>query len=155
MESCMAYVVATQHRSRCAVSSHGRSPNFLQITSRRIAEQWCDDVETAMTSLVIRSKSGREYVAVKISFVSSPRRSLERTVITLHEKLSNTPTWHANCQGVRPAQIARGRPKRLCWRKKCSTPITQQAERSWLRTRRKRNDVPVNFSWKLTKDKTC
>jgi hypothetical protein len=31
-------------------------------------------------------------------------------------------------------------------RKVHSAPITQQAEQSWLRTRRERNDVPVNFS---------
>jgi hypothetical protein len=34
----------------------------------------------------------------------------------------------------------------LLTRKVHSTPITQQAEQSWLHTRREQNDVPVNFS---------
>jgi hypothetical protein len=36
--------------------------------------------------------------------------------------------------------------KGVLTRKVHSTPITQQAEQSWLHTRRERNDVPVNFS---------
>jgi hypothetical protein len=34
----------------------------------------------------------------------SPKRSPERTAITLHEELVITPTWRANCQMVRSGQ---------------------------------------------------
>jgi hypothetical protein len=50
--------------------------------------------------LTIRSESGSEQVAAEISFVSSPKRSPERTAIALHEELAITPTWRANCQMV-------------------------------------------------------
>jgi hypothetical protein len=53
---------------------------------------------------VIRSEGGSEQVAAEISFVSSPRRSPERTAITLHEELAIAPTWRANCQMVRSRQ---------------------------------------------------
>jgi hypothetical protein len=36
--------------------------------------------------------------------MSSPKRSPERTAITLHEELAITPTWRANCQMVRSGQ---------------------------------------------------
>jgi hypothetical protein len=52
---------------------------------------------------VIRSEGGSEQVAAEISFVSSPRRSPERTAITLHEELAIAPTC-ANCQMVRSTQ---------------------------------------------------
>jgi hypothetical protein len=47
--------------------------------------------------LAIRSEGGSERIAVEISFMLSPKMSLERTAITLHEELAITPTWHANC----------------------------------------------------------
>jgi hypothetical protein len=51
--------------------------------------------------LMIRSEGGNEQVTVEISFMSSPKRSPERTAITLHEELAITPTRCANCQMVR------------------------------------------------------
>jgi hypothetical protein len=51
--------------------------------------------------LMIRSEGGNEQVTVEISFMSSPKRSPERTAITLHEELAITPTRRANCQMVR------------------------------------------------------
>jgi hypothetical protein len=54
--------------------------------------------------LAIRSEGGNEQVAVEISFMLSPKRSPERTAITLHEELVITPTWRANCQMVRSRQ---------------------------------------------------
>jgi hypothetical protein len=38
--------------------------------------------------LAIRSEGGSEHVAAEISFMSSPKRSPERTAITLHEELA-------------------------------------------------------------------
>jgi hypothetical protein len=49
-------------------------------------------------------EGGNEQVAVEISFMSSPKRSPERTAITLHEELAITPTWRANYQMVRSGQ---------------------------------------------------
>jgi hypothetical protein len=54
--------------------------------------------------LAITSECGSEHVAAKISFVPSPKRSPERTAITLHEELAITSTWRANCQMVRSGQ---------------------------------------------------
>jgi hypothetical protein len=51
--------------------------------------------------LMIRSEGGNEQVTVEIFFMSSPKRSPERTAIALHEELAITPTWRANCQMVR------------------------------------------------------
>jgi hypothetical protein len=34
-------------------------------------------------------------------------------VTMLHSEFLISPTWRANCQGVRPGRSARGRPKRL------------------------------------------
>jgi hypothetical protein len=49
--------------------------------------------------LAIRSEGGGEQVAAMESSVSSPKTTLGRTFITLHEELSITPTWRANCHG--------------------------------------------------------
>jgi hypothetical protein len=54
--------------------------------------------------LAIRSEGGSEQVVAVISFMSSLKRSPERTAITLHEELAITPTWRANCQMVRSGQ---------------------------------------------------
>jgi hypothetical protein len=54
--------------------------------------------------LTITSESGSEQVATEISFVSPPKRSPERTAITLHEELATPPTWRANCQMLRSGQ---------------------------------------------------
>jgi hypothetical protein len=58
--------------------------------------------------LAIRPEGGSEQVTAKISFASSPKRSPERTAITLHEKLAITPTWRANCQMARSGQPTGG-----------------------------------------------
>jgi hypothetical protein len=54
--------------------------------------------------LAIRLEGGSEQVAAEISLVLSPKRSLERAAITLHEELAITPTWRANYQMVRSGQ---------------------------------------------------
>jgi hypothetical protein len=42
---------------------------------------------------------------------------------------------------------------RDCWRKMCTSAKHTASRTSWLHTRRESRDVPVNFPWKLTKDK--
>jgi hypothetical protein len=54
--------------------------------------------------LAIVSEGGSKQVAAEVFFVSSPKRSPERSVIALHEELAITPTWRANCQMVRSVQ---------------------------------------------------
>jgi hypothetical protein len=54
--------------------------------------------------LSIRSEGSGKQVAMKISLVSSLKRSPERAAITLHEELVITPTWRANFQMVRSGQ---------------------------------------------------
>jgi hypothetical protein len=51
--------------------------------------------------LTIRSEGGSVQVAAKISFVSSLKKSPERTAIALNEELAITPIWRANYQMVR------------------------------------------------------
>jgi hypothetical protein len=55
-----------------------------KILARRQQSKYVD--------LAIRSEGGSEQVTAEISFMSSPKRSPERTAITLHEELVITPT---------------------------------------------------------------
>jgi hypothetical protein len=48
--------------------------------------------QTKYVDLAIRWEGGSEQVTAEISFMSSPKRSPERTAITLHEELVITPT---------------------------------------------------------------
>jgi hypothetical protein len=63
------------------------------------------------TSRLDRRAPGRRSSSRKF-FVPSPKMTLGRATM-LHSEFSITPIWRANCQGVRPAQIRKGLPKRL------------------------------------------
>jgi hypothetical protein len=72
----------------------------VQVDKKKLAPR----LQNEDVDLAIRSEGGSEQVVVVISFMSSPKRSPERTSITLHEELAITPTWRANCQMVRSGQ---------------------------------------------------
>jgi hypothetical protein len=69
-------------------------------------------LENEDVDLAIRSEGGGEEVTVEEVLRPSPKMMLSRASI-MRSEFPITPTWHANCQGVRPGRSARGLPKRL------------------------------------------
>jgi hypothetical protein len=49
---------------------------------------------------------------VRMSAMLAGKTTPDRATM-LHREFPITPTWRANCQGVRPGRSARGLPKRL------------------------------------------
>jgi hypothetical protein len=49
---------------------------------------------------------------VRMSAMLAGKTTPDRATM-LHSEFPITPTWRANCQGVRPGRSARGLPKRL------------------------------------------
>jgi hypothetical protein len=51
-------------------------------------------------------------VSARMSAMLTGKTTPDRAAM-LHNEFLISPTWHANCQGLRPGRSARGLPKRL------------------------------------------
>jgi hypothetical protein len=51
-------------------------------------------------------------VSARMSAMLAGKTTPDRAAM-LHNEFLISPTWHANCQGLRPGRSARGLPKRL------------------------------------------
>jgi hypothetical protein len=72
-----------------------------------------DEVTAAsMVEVAVKEPKQISTGSARMSAMLTGKTTPDRATM-LHNEFPISPTWHANCQGVRPGRSARGLPKRL------------------------------------------
>jgi hypothetical protein len=69
-------------------------------------------VTTSMVEVAVKEPKQISTGLARMSSMLAGKTTPDRAAM-LHSEFLISPTWRANCQGVRPGRLARGLPKRL------------------------------------------